>query len=166
MELSKVGFSYTVELIGRDGKVKSAETVHNLIPTAALNYLLDTSFRGGSAFSTWYLSLYTANRTPVAADTMATLMADCSEDTVYTTTGNARQTITFSAAADGELLVPSANVFEFASAATIRGGFISSSGTRGSTAGLLMSAVLFSVPKTPAAGESLRVPVGFSFYSV
>lgn len=166
MKISKVGFIYTVELYDKFGNLKSTETVENLIPTVMLNYFLDTAFKGGSAFSTWYLSLYTANRTPVAADTMTTLMADCVEDTVYTVTGGARKTIAFASVADAELTVSSENTFEFASASTIRGAFITTNPTRGNNSGLLGSAVLFQTAKTPAAGETLRVPLGFSFTSV
>jgi len=166
-ERRKVGFIYTIEHIGVDGKIISSEQVHNLMPTVGVDYLLNTAFKSGSAYASWYVSLYEANRTPLAADTMTTLLADCTENTGYTTTGSNRLAITFPAVSVGTLsTIASPNVFDFVGAATIRGAFITSNITRGNNSGLLMSAVLFPSPKVLAAGESLRVPVGFALVAV
>lgn len=166
MESYRPGFIYTIEHIAVDGSIKSIEKVHNLMPTPAVDYLLDTAFMGASAYSTWYLSLYINNRTPLAADTMTTFMADCGEDTVYTAIGGARPTIAFPPVASGVLTTTvSPNEFAFTSAATIRGAFVTTGVTRGGTTGLLCSAVLFPTAKVLAAGESLRVPVGFALIS-
>lgn len=166
MEIYKSGFIYTVEHIAVDGSIKSVETVHNLMPNDAVDYLLNAAFMGSSAYSTWYLSLFDNARTPLATDTMTTFMADCGEDTVYTVTGGARPTISFPPVASGVLTTTaSPNEFEFVSAATIRGAFVTTGVTRGGTTGLLCSAVLFPTAKVIAAGESLRVPVGFALIS-
>jgi hypothetical protein len=160
------GFIYTVEHIGVDGKIKSVEKIHNLMPTPAVDYLLNAAFMGGSAYSTWYLSLFDNNRTPLAADTMTTFLADCGEDTVYTAVGGARPTISFPPVSAGVLTtVASPNELAFASPSTVRGAFVTTGVTRGGTTGLLCSAVLFSTAKVLAAGESLRVPVGFALIS-
>ena len=166
MEIYKPGFVYTVEHIGVDGKIKSVEKVHNLMPTVALDYILNASFKGGSQYSTFYLSVFTANYTPQASDTMTTFIASCSEDTTYTTSGTNRLTLTLPAVV-GSAITTSAspNEFAYTGAATIRGGFITTGLTRGATAGLLVSAVLFSSAKVLAAGESLRVPIGFALVS-
>ena len=164
MEEYKPGFTYTVEHIGADGVVKSVEEIHNLIPTEGLDYLLNVAFKGGSAFSSWYLGLYDNARTPVAGDTMTTLIADCGENQDYT--GSGRQAITFPAVSSGSLsTVADPNVFDFTTAETIRGAFMTTSVTWGGTTGLLVSAVQFSSPKVVAAGESLRVPVAFALIS-
>lgn len=166
MEIYKPGFVYTVEHVGVDGKIKSVEKVHNLMPTVALDYILNASFKGGSQYSTFYLSVFTANYTPLAADTMTSFIASCSEDTSYTTSGTNRLTLTLPAVV-GSAITTSAspNEFAYTGAATIRGGFITTGLTRGATAGLLVSAVLFSSAKVLAAGESLRVPIGFALVS-
>jgi hypothetical protein len=165
MEQCALGFVYTIEHIGVDGKIKSVERVHNLVPTGGLNYILGAALKGESQFATWYLGLYDNNYSPVAGDTMASLIAACGENQDYT--GTARKTLVFPAIANGGVDTLSApNTFAFTSSETIRGGFISSGPTWGGTTGLLVSAVLFPSPKIVAAGESLRVPVGFSFVSV
>ena len=160
------GFIYTVEHIAADGKIKSVETVKNLMPTVALDYLLNASFMGGSQYSTFYLSVFTSNYTPQAADTMTTFIASCAEDTSYTTTGTNRLTLTLPGVVGSAITTSAApNEFAYTGAATIRGGFITTGLTRGATAGLLVSAVLFPSAKVLAAGESLRVPIGFALVS-
>lgn len=167
MEIYKPGFVFTPERVGVDGLVTPYASVHNIIPTVGLNYLLEVAFRSGSAYASWYLSLFNANRTPLVGDTMASFLSDCDENTAYTTTGNARSLITFPAASGGEFsTVSSPAVFDFTTSSTVRGAFITTGGTRGGTTGLLISAVLFDFAKTIGAGESLRVPLGFSFYTV
>jgi hypothetical protein len=160
------GFIYTIENIAADGRIKSVETEHNLMPGVALDYLLNAGFKDGAQYSTFYLSVFTANYTPLAADTMTTFIASCSEDTSYTTSGTNRLTITFPAVVGGALTTSaSPNEFSYTGSATIRGGFITTGLTRGATAGLLVSAVLFPSAKVLAAGESLRVPIGFALVS-
>jgi len=56
MEIQKVGFVYTVERLGPDGEVLSVQTVHNIMPTVELNYMLSAAFTGGAQYSTWYLA--------------------------------------------------------------------------------------------------------------
>jgi hypothetical protein len=166
MEKYHPGFIYTVEHIGVDGQVKSVETAYNLIPNLGVDYILGAAFKGTSQYTSWYLSVYGAARTPVASDTMVTLLAGCVEDTVYTITAGARPTIVFPAVVDGALTTSvSPNILAFASASTVRGALITTNVTRGNNAGLLISAVLFTSPKVMAAGETLRVPVGFALVS-
>ena len=161
---SKIGFIYTLEHIGADGNLISREEVENIIPTVGLDYIIGSAFKGASQFSAYYLGLYGANYVPVASDTMTTLTAACSELQSYT--GTTRAAIAFPAVTSGTIVTSAApNEFAFAAAETIRGAFISSSPTWGGVAGLLVSAVLFPSPKVMAAGDILRVPVGFSLTS-
>jgi len=169
MEQYEVGFTYTLKHIGVDGKLISVEQVHNIMPIVGIDYLLNTAFKGGSAYTSWYVSLFDANRLPLSTDTMETLMADCTENTAYTVTGGARKLITFPAVNSGTLSTlddANENEFDFVGASTVRGAFITTNVTRGNNAGLLISAVLFPSPKVISAGESLRVPVGFALVSV
>ena len=164
MELYKPGFIYTVEHVGVDGRIKSVEQCHNIIPTVGLNYLLGAGFTGTSQFTTWYLGLFDTAYSPVAGDTMASLLANVTENQEYT--GTERQTITFPAVSGGALTtLADPNVFEFTSTETIRGAFITTTAPWLGTTGLLVSAVLFPSPKAMVSGEALRVPVGFALQS-
>ena len=164
-EERKIGFVYTIEHIGVDGKVKSVEEVRNLIPTEGLNYILSASLKAASQFPNWYVGLYTANRTPVAGDSMTTFIADCVESAEYGETS--RPIAVFPDVASGALTTSAdPTIFTFATGATITGGFLTSGVTINSNAGLLISAVKFSSPKVIAAGELLRVPVGIALATI
>ena len=165
MDIYKPGFVYSIEHLDKDGAIKSVELVENIIPTVGLDYLLGAAFKGTSQFTAWYLGLFGAAHTPIAGDTMTTLLSDCAEIVSYT--GTTRQDITFPAVSVGALVTTATpNVFAFASGATVRGAFITSNPTWSNTSGLLVSEILFLSPKVLAAGESLRVPLGFSLVSV
>jgi len=158
------GWVYQVEHVARDGSVKSVETVKNLMPTNARNYVLNASFKGGTQYATLYLGLYDNNRTPVAGDTMVEVAAEYGENVDYT--GSERATISLPAVANGATnTLSSPNEFNFTTSESIRGAFISSSPTWSGSTGVLISAVLFSSPKTVGNGETLRVPVGFALLS-
>ena len=165
IDRQKLGFIYTVEHLGIDGKVKSVEKVENIIPVLGVNYILSAALKAGAQYSTWYIGLFTANRSPVPSDTMETFLADCAESAAYG--GTTRLEAVLPAVENGLITSQAAPaLFSFASAATIMGGFITSGVTIGNTSGLLISAVKFSSPKGIAAGESLRVPVGIALASV
>ena len=164
IELEKIGFKYTIEHVGVDGNIKSTEVVENIIPLAGINYMLSAAMTGGAQFTNWYIGLFTANRTPITADTMASFLADCAETNAY---GASRLSANLPSVLDGVISsVANPTVFTFASAATIQGGFITSGFTINNTSGLLISAVKFSSPKVISAGELLRVPVGLALASV
>ena len=167
MEKYKVGFTYTFEHIDPDGQIISVETFNNLMPNVGLDAMLNAFFHGGAAYTSWYLGVYGANRTPLATDTMITLLADCVEDTVYTVTGGARQTVTLSAPVSGVMTNTAApNVLAFPSASTVRGAFLTTNVTRGSNSGLLVSAALSAAPKVMEAGAELKCYVGFAIVAV
>ena len=163
----RVGFVYTVEHRNAAGRlVEPVEIVKNLIPDDGIEYMLNVAYRATpAAYSSWYLGLYTASRTPVAADTMTTLLADCVESAAY---GSAsRDAVTFPAAASGALTTAAApNEFTFASAATITGGLLTTGATIGNSSGLLVSAVLFTSPKVMEIGDTLKVPIGIALTAV
>ena len=72
MELYRPGFVFTVEHLAADGRVLSVETIHNIMPTLGLNYMLGATFKGGSQYTTWYLGLFSNSYTPVAMVSLAT----------------------------------------------------------------------------------------------
>jgi hypothetical protein len=162
-ELARIGFVYDLTCIGRDGQVKWHERVENLIPNVGRDYILSSALLGGSQLTSWFIGLYENARTPVAADTMTTLIADCGELTTYTTEGTNRLTLTPDALSGGvfsNLGTPAD--FVFTADRTVRGGFISSNATRGATVGTLLSAVQLSTPKAITTGETLQVVAGLS----
>ena len=160
MELYRPGFVFTVEHLAADGRVLSAETIHNIMPTAGLNYMLGATFKGDSQYTTWYLGLFGNSYAPVASDTMASFIANAGENKAYTAIG-------FPSVANGSLdTLADPNVFAFATAQTVAGAFITTGPTWDATTGLLVSAVQFPSAKSVGAGESLRVPVGFALASV
>lgn len=164
MEILKPGFVYQPTIIGVGGDEGPPEPVLNIIPLVGLNYMIGAAFTGVSQFSNWYLGLFDNNWTPATGDTMTTLIASAGENVAYT--GTARQAIVFPAVSGGALTTSAdPNVFAFTSSETIRGAFITTGSAWGGTSGLLVSAVLFTSPKTVVSGESLSVPVGFGLVS-
>lgn len=164
IEHQKLGFEYTIEHVGVDGQIKSIETIGNIIPTEGLNYILGASISGSSQLSTWYLGLYTANRTPLAGDTMTTFLADCDETANYGSTS--RLEAVFAAVDAGSVTsIADPTIFTFDVDTTVQGGFLTSGVTINNTSGLLISAVKFSSPKVISAGELLRVPAGIAMAS-
>lgn len=159
------GFDYLVEVIGKDGKVRDTEHVHNLMPTEGLNYVLGAALKGAAQITAFYVGLYEGNYTPVAGDTAAAFSVSATESTAYAEATRVALTLgsVVSGAADN-----SAARAEFTADATktFYGGFISSSNAKGSSSGVLVSAVRFASPKVLASGEILRVTAGFVLLSV
>lgn len=153
------GFIYTFEGIDTAGNVKWSEVVENIIPTAAQNYFLESALNNGVRYTAWYIGIYGNNYAPLAADTMASFSVGAGEITTYDEA--ARPTFVADAISAG-LYANFATPAEFTMNAgdTIYGGFIASSAVKGGTTGLLLSAALFSSPRTLVSGEGLRVKAG------
>lgn len=164
MDHAKAGFTYLIETI-KDGVVIDSETVHNLIPTEGINYLISTGLKGGAAITSWYVGLYEGAYTPIAGDTAATFPAAATESTAYAET--ARQALTLGTVSGGSV-DNSASLAQFTgntNGKVIQGGFIVSAPTKGAATGTLISAVKFSSPKPFDAGIILRVSAGFQITS-
>jgi len=165
-ERAKIGFVYRVEHIGMDGSIISDELVHNVIPDVGRDYLLTSSLLNGSQYAAFYIGLYTAARTPLTGDDMASFLTDAEESISYD--GVVRLTLIPDALVSG-LYSNAGTPAEFdynTSAETVRGGFITSSASRGASTGLLLSAVLFPTPKIMDVGETLRVTAGIQLVTV
>ena len=154
-ELARIGFIYDVEH-WRKGKLLQKEATHNLMPTEGLNYLLDTSVRGGAQLSSWYMGIFEGNYTPLAADTAATFPASATESTAYSE--SVRQTYTTVAASGGVLTNAAATAtFTMNATKTIYGGFISSASAKSATTGKLLSAAKFSTSKAVESTDQLII---------
>lgn len=161
----KVGFKYLIEEI-RDGEVVHSQVAHNLVPTEGLNYIIDTALRNGTPFANFYVALYEGAYTPVPGDTAGTIIASATELTAYSET--TRRPLTLSAAASGNT-DNSASRAEFTGTTNgklAQGGLVLSSPTKGSTSGILVSAVRFPSPRPLDSGTILRVTAGFTMVSV
>jgi outer membrane protein assembly factor BamB len=154
----RIGFEYHVEAFDPvTGKVLWQWEKHNLIPDAARSYCLAAMFTGGVQYSSFYVGVFGNDRTPLYSDTSSDL-PDYGELTSFDET--TRQ-LWIPAAETNGTLESSANpaVFTAASDLTVRGVFLSTSSVFGSTAGVLMSAVLGPSPETLSTDAQLRVPV-------
>lgn len=58
--------------------VKVGET-RNLVPAEGIAYFLNTGMKGGTAITSWYLALFSANVTPAANWTAANFVANATE---------------------------------------------------------------------------------------
>lgn len=163
---------YHVVCRDSEGNVKWEEKFPNLVVAAGKQLMLDTLLKGSSYTVVGpFLGLTNQSLTPVATDTMTTLIStNAAEFTAYTVGGSAvRGTAVFgSASSTGS--TPS-NVTTSTAAAityTITGGggtvygcfLVTGSGasaTQGSTAGTLYSEGNFSVAKTTTAGDTVSV---------
>lgn len=164
-ELAKAGFVYTVETVNkRTGEVVHASEEHNLMPLEGINHMLDATLIGAGQVTDWYLALYENNYTPSSADVAATFPTLAGEATAYDSA--ARLTLAL-ASADAGVSSNAANrsEFEFTEERTIQGGFIISTPTKGSTAGILLSAVKFSSPRVVDDEFILRVTAGLRIVS-
>lgn len=57
---------------------KVGET-HNLVPAEGIAYFLNTGMKGGTAITSWYLALFSANVTPAANWTAANFVTNATE---------------------------------------------------------------------------------------
>lgn len=160
-ELSKIGFIYDFQIIDINGNIRDSWSVHNLVPTVGMNYILSTAFAGGAAASTWYIGLFSDNYTPLVGDTAATAAYSTNEYTGYTSA--TRGALTAGAITAG-VWSNTASPFDFTfnAGGTIYGAFLSSTSTKTATTGTLASAARFSTSKTLASGEVLRVTAGIT----
>lgn len=166
MDRAQAGFTWTIEAI-KDGVVIDREVQHNLIPIEGINYLINAGIKGATQSTSWYIAPFSGSYTPVSTDTAATFPASATEFTGYVET--ARQTLVLGTTSAGQV-DNTASLATFTSpntvtGATVAGGFITSSPTKGATSGTLISAVRFSSPKPFDQGTVLKITAGFSISS-
>lgn len=160
---AKAGFRYDFEQI-RDGVVVDQWSENNLMPTDGIDYILGAAILGAAQVSQWHLVPYEGAYTPLPTDDAANLPADATECTTYS--GATRPLLVLAANGPG-VVDNSASRAEltFTAAKTVHGVFISSNPAKGSTTGVVPSAVRFASPKTVASGDILRVRTGLQIAS-
>lgn len=162
MSKAKMGFTYVVREFSPSGDLVSQTEHINLIPVEGLNYIVETALKNGTPVPAVYVGLFSGDYTPTALDTMATFPAAATESTAYSST--TRPVVTLGSVSNGAVDNTAAvNTFTGTTDGTlIRGGFVSSSPTKGGTSGVLLSAVRFSTPKALDSGGRLEVSVVFA----
>lgn len=154
----KVGGVFHFEQV-RDGKVIDSWDTSNIVVNQGLNYILDAALSNGTIIPTWYLGLFKNNYTPVASDIKSTFTGSgvANEATTeYSETirptwvdaGSVTQSISNSA---------SPAVFTFSAAVTIYGALMTSTSTKGDTAGTLLAAAKFTTSKVMAIADQLNI---------
>lgn len=125
----------------------------NLLPDEGLIYLLSVGLNNGAKLSSWYLSLYAANYTPLPGLTAASYPATASEITSNTEgyTESTRPLWTPTAPTTpmlDNLANKAAFTIATASSLTVNGAALLSEATKGAVTGKLVSATKFPVART------------------
>ena len=149
--------TYSVECYDADGNLKWSEFIENLVTTGGKNYAFNNLMAGSSYTAAWYIGLVDGSTTPTpaAADTMAS-HSGWTENQSYSQT--ARPTAAWGAAAAGAISLSTALTFSINASSTIAGCFLTTSNTKGGTAGTLYSAGTFTGGnKVLQSGDTLNV---------
>lgn len=133
---------YSVVCRGKDGNVKWAERIDNLVTATGKNTLLDTMFGGATACS-WYVGLISSvDYTALSVDDTMLSHPGWTEGVDYLSPY--RPAASFSAASMGQKAMSAAASFDITGAMDVVGMFLCSGDVRGATDGVLYSAGVFS----------------------
>jgi hypothetical protein len=147
---------YKVEHV-RNGKVIDVEFFDNIITNQGLDYILGAALTGVTPVTTWYVAPFEGNYVPVATDTAATIVANATENTTYSSStrvlwvgveGTQQATNSASVATFTFVLTPSATK-------TLYGAMLVSASAKSSVSGTLLSAAQFATPKTVGNTDQL-----------
>lgn len=142
-------FTFEVECIGADGRVKWREKTRNTVVTVGKNDLLDKYFKGSAYTAAWKLGLKGTGAV-AAGDTLAS-HAGWTEQTPYA--GN-RPSITFGTTSAGSNTATAVS-YTINATATVAGAFVTDQAT--GTAGILYSAADFAASRSVVSGDTLNV---------
>ena len=125
----------------------------NLITTQGLNHMLDVTLGATAKVAGWYMALMGANATPLISWTAANYAANATELTSATEgySGTVRPTFVPAAATDGTIdnfASRASFTMKTASSINVYGAAVLSNSSRGSTAGVLMSAAKYDAART------------------
>ncbi len=145
------GFIYDI-IHERNGVELSREQTHNLIPNEGLNHLISSAIANGTRYTTWFVELFESNTTPAPTDTIASYTECQSYDEA------SRPIFTPGAVAAGGVDNSAAKaVFTMNATKAVYGGMIVSGSGKGTTSGVLVSAVKFGAVKNVVAGDVIRI---------
>lgn len=141
-------FTYEVECVGADGKVKWRERIENLVTTVGKTDLIDKYFKG-SAYTAGFFMGLKGTGTAAVGDTLAS-HAGWAEVTPYA--GN-RPAITFGTTSAGSNTATAVS-YTINATATVAGAFVATVNT--GTAGTLYSAGDFAASRSVVSGDTLN----------
>jgi hypothetical protein len=148
---------YTIECFDRDGRLKWADQVRNLVTTEGLNDSLDKHLKGSGYTAAWYVGLTGASPSVAAGDTLAS-HAGWSEVTAYDEATRPALTLGSVAAGSVDNSASKARFTVSADGTAIGGAFIASDATKGGTSGVLYGGgALSGGNRTLADGDYLDV---------
>lgn len=138
----------------KEGKIRWVEEIPNLVVNTGLDKILTDTFKSSGYTAAWYIGLK-GSGTPVAGDTMAS-HGSWTENTSYDE--SVRQTFTPGTVAS-QAVSNSASpaVFTMSGAFSVYGAFLTTSNTKGGTAGTLYSAGDFDTVRSGGDGDTLTV---------
>jgi hypothetical protein len=165
-ENAKASGRFTLECRDAQGNVKWLAEESNLVVNVGLAQMAGSALAGATQATTWYIGLYGAgaSNTPAAGDTMAS-HAGWIEITPYANVTRTAVVFTAATTANPSVVTNSASPASFSinASATVGGAFLTSSSTKGGTAGILFSAADFtSGDRTVISGDILLVTYTFS----
>jgi len=163
----KTGGIFTIHHY-REGKEIGKILSPNLVPSEGLDFFLNSTIRGGSQISSWYVSLFKSNTTPQAGNTCAEFYGTDGHTELTEFTEVTRQAWNHEAPAAGDpsgRMSTNANstlatftVDTLGGATTIYGATISSSTLDANdAAGTLLAATRFASSRLILEGDVLKV---------
>lgn len=154
----------------RAGRVIDEFEEPNLVVNEGLNNLLSVYFNGGGQTTTWYMSIFENNWTPLSTTTAATIAGVGVANEISGASGytSATRPEYVEAAPSSQSISNSASraSFVFNTAKTVYGAFLISNSTKGGTTGVLFSAARFSAAKAVESGDELLLTYTFTASSV
>lgn len=153
---------YDVECVSALGVPRWHDGFANLVVTSGRNDLLTQYFKGSGYNAAWFIGLIdnTGFSTIAAGDTMGA-HPGWSESAAYANAN--RPTLVLGSASAGSVdNAASVAAFSINAAATLRGAFIATSGTKGGAAGTLYSAGAFASTRAVSPGDTLNITVTLS----
>lgn len=140
----------------RHGEVIDEFEFDNIITNQGLNYLLGAGLTGVTPVTIWYIAPFQGNYVPVATDTAATIVANATETTAYTSSTRV-QWIGVQATQQATNSASLATFTFNGGTLTIYGAFMISSSSKSSVSGTLLSAAQFATPRvvSGASGDQL-----------
>ena len=127
------------------------------VTNEGINHMFNVEFKGATQVTSWYMSLFTNNYTPVVGDTAASFPATAGEATTQISEGT-RQAFN-PATSTAQSLTNSASKATFTAATTFTayGAGVYSSAVKGGASGVQFCALKFPTAKPLEAGDPLLV---------
>jgi hypothetical protein len=148
---------FTIEQI-RDGEVIHSEVINNAVATAGFNAMLNTFFGSEAKRANWYVGLINATGYTAVAD--ADTMASHAGWAEFATYGEATRSAWVATSSSNKSVTGTASqtfTIGTVSAQELKGLFVTDTGTKNGTTGLLWATALFSANVPVATGDTFRI---------